>query len=258
MGVLVVIEVSRVSKTYHSKKVLDDVSLKIKEGDYFAFLGENGSGKSTLIAILLGLVPPDRGAAIQLFGEPAGNDRGRILRKKIGVVGEAAQLNDDRSVWTYLEFYALLYGLENRHETIALRLDDVGLFEAREKKIKTLSRGMKQRLALARALLHNPALLILDEPVNGLDPRGIHNIRQLLERENQKGTTIFLCSHLLSEVEKSCTQAGIIHKGRIQICGPMSKVADGNLEAAYLRYTSETIPENDTVWKTGIREIHEK
>jgi ABC-2 type transport system ATP-binding protein len=236
----VVIEVSRVSKTYHSKKVLDDVSLKIEEGDYFAFLGENGSGKSTLIAILLGLVPPDKGANIRLVGESVEGEEGRVLRQKIGVVGEAAQLNDDRPVWTYLEFYALLYGLENRHETIASRLQDVGLFEVREKKIKTLSRGMKQRLALTRALLHNPDLLILDEPVNGLDPRGIHDIRQLLERENQNGKTIFLCSHLLSEVEKSCTKAGIIHKGKMQIYGPMADVSGGDLEAAYLRYTGET------------------
>jgi ABC-type multidrug transport system ATPase subunit len=239
MGRPVVIEISRVSKMYRSVKVLDDVSFEVEKGDYFAFLGENGSGKSTLIAILLGLVPPDKGANIRVFGESVEGERGRALRRKIGVVGEATHFEDERPVWTYLEFYALLYGLENRHEIIASRLKDVGLFEVREKKIKTLSRGMKQRLALARALLHNPDLLILDEPVNGLDPRGIHDIRQLLEREKQNGKTIFLCSHLLSEVEKSCTRAGIIHKGKMQICGTMFEVSGGDLEAAYLRYTGE-------------------
>jgi ABC-2 type transport system ATP-binding protein len=240
MGAPMVIEISRVCKTYRSVKVLDDVSLKVEEGDYFAFLGENGSGKSTLIAILLGLVPPDKGAAIRLFGESVEGEGGRALRRRIGVVGEAAHFNDERPVWAYLEFYALLYGLENRHETIASRLQDLGLFEVREKKIKALSRGMKQRLALTRALLHNPDLLILDEPVNGLDPRGIHDIRRLLEKENKNGKTIFLCSHLLSEVEKSCTSAGIIHKGKIQIYGTMPEVSGGDLEAAYLRYTGET------------------
>ncbi|GHV40099.1 ABC transporter [Spirochaetia bacterium] len=234
-----VVKVLHASKFYRSVRVLDDVSLELKEGDYFGFLGENGSGKSTLVAILLGLIPPDKGTSVELFGAPVTGNRGRILRRRIGVVGEASQLNDDRSVWSYMDFFARLYDLKNRAESVAARLEDVGLFEAREKKIRTLSRGMKQRLALGRALLHDPELLILDEPINGLDPKGIHDIRELLERENRRGKTIFLCSHLLSEVERSCTRIAIIHKGKLLICGNTADVAEGDLERAYLRFTVE-------------------
>jgi ABC-2 type transport system ATP-binding protein len=240
----VIIRVGQVNKSYRKVKVLDDVSLRINQGDYFAFLGENGSGKSTFIGILLSIIQPDTGASIELFGtQISGKDRhspdSRKLRQRIGVVGEAAMLNDDRVVWAYLDFFARLYGLAKREEVIAARLNDIGLYEARGKKIRNLSRGMKQRLSLARALLHDPELLILDEPINGLDPKGIHEIRELLEKEHQKGKTIFLSSHLLSEVERSCTRVGIIHKGKITACGTMEDVAEGDLEAAYLRYTSE-------------------
>lgn len=245
----VVIKAAHVSKTYNSSRVLDDVSLEIKKGDYFAFLGENGSGKSTFIGILLGLVPPDSSAgssdlSVELFGMPLlardrasrGNWR---IRQKIGVVGEAALLNDDRTIWAYLDFFARLYDMGNREEIITAKLTDVDLYEARGKKIRALSRGMKQRLSLARALLHDPELLILDEPINGLDPKGIHDIRELLERENRRGKTILLSSHLLSEVEKSCSRVGIIHKGRLIVTGGMEEISGGDLEAAYLRCTSE-------------------
>ena len=231
----VIIRAAQVSKSYRKVKVLDGVSLEINRGDYFAFLGENGSGKSTFIGILLGIISPDKGASVELFGGPV---VGSInFRQRIGVVGEAALLNDERCVWAYLDFFARLYGLDNREEIISARLNDVDLFEARRKKIRTLSRGMKQRLSLCRALLHDPELLILDEPINGLDPKGIHEIRQLLEKENQKGKTIFLSSHLLSEVEKSCTRVGIVHKGKIMALGTMEDVAKGDLENAYLSCT---------------------
>jgi ABC-type multidrug transport system ATPase subunit len=233
----VIIRASQVSKTYRSARVLDRISLNIGKGDYFAFLGENGSGKSTFINILLGLVDADRGSRVEFFGSTLSTSP--LLRRRIGVVGEGAQLNDDRTVWAYLEFFARLYGLEKNGHPIAARLMDVGLFDARRKKIRTLSRGMKQRLALGRALLHDPELLILDEPTNGLDPKGIHDIRGLLEREHTRGKTILLCSHLLSEVEKSCTQVAIIHKGELRVCGSMADVAAGDLESAYLRYTIE-------------------
>jgi len=246
-----IIRAAHVSKTYHSARVLDDVSIEIKKGDYFALLGENGSGKSTFIGILLELIPPDSGALIDLFGEPllapgrhgifsSGNSSGNWrIRQKIGVVGEAALLNDERTIWAYLDFFARLYDIKNRKETIAARLEDVGLYEARGKKIRTLSRGMKQRLSLSRSLLHDPELLVLDEPINGLDPKGIHDIRELLENECVRGKTILLSSHLLSEVERSCSRVGIIHKGRLMAYGSMTEIAAGDLETTYLKFTSE-------------------
>jgi len=250
---MVIVRAYHVSKTYNSVRVLDDVCLEIKKGDYFALLGENGSGKSTLIGILLNLISPDIGTSIDLFGVPliGLNRRSFPLRgdwmfhQRIGVVGEAALLNDDRTIWAYLDFFARFYDIKNRKEIIAARLEDVGLYEARGKRIRTLSRGMKQRLSLSRALLHDPELLILDEPINGLDPKGIHDIRELMEREHARGKTILFSSHLLSEVERSCSQVGIIHKGRLMICGSMAEVAAGDLEAAYLRYTSEPRETNE-------------
>jgi len=237
----VIIRAAHVSKSYRQVRVLDDVCIEIKKGDYFALLGENGSGKSTFIGILLDLITPDSGSAIELFGEAlagysSGSSRGNWrMRQKIGVVGEAALLNDERSIWAYLDFFARLYNIKNRKETIAARLEDVELYEARGKKIRTLSRGMKQRLSLSRALLHDPELLVLDEPINGLDPKGIHDIRELLERECCRGKTILLSSHLLSEVERSCSRIGIIHKGKLLVSGSMGDIAAGDLETTYLR-----------------------
>jgi ABC-2 type transport system ATP-binding protein len=234
-----VIEVANLSKTYRSNKVLDAFSVTIPQGDYFGLLGENGSGKSTLVAVLLGLTRADPGSLVKLFGRDVALFQNEQLRMKVGVVGEAAQINDDRTVWEYLDFFSRLYGLPDRFERIAKRLDQVGLADSREKKLRTLSRGMKQRLALARALLHDPELLILDEPINGLDPKGVHDVRELLEAQHREGTTIFICSHLLSEIEKSCSRVAVIHKGRLLACGNTAAIAQGNLEDAYLRIVAD-------------------
>jgi ABC-2 type transport system ATP-binding protein len=134
-------------------------------------------------------------------------------------------------------FFAQLYGLERAAGRVWERLDHVGLADAGRKRVSAFSRGMKQRLALARATLHEPELLILDEPTSGLDPLGVHEVRELLQRLNRSGVTVFLCSHLLSEVEKSCGRVAVIAQGRLQAVGATEEVARGDLEASFLRLT---------------------
>ncbi len=233
-----VIDIERVSKSFGSFKAVDGVSLSVERGEFFGLLGPNGAGKSTLILMMLGLLEPDAAGSIRLFGERVTPGSARALRSRVGVVGEAPQLRDERTAAEYLLFFARLYGLEDAASRALARLDDVGLAEAAGKRIRTFSHGMKQRLSLARALLHEPELLILDEPTSGLDPRGVHEVRELLQERRGGGTAVFLCSQLLSEVEKSCTRVAIIQRGRIRALGKTEEVAQGDLEASFLRLTS--------------------
>lgn len=233
-----IIEVDGLSKTYREVNAISDLSLSVEKGDVFGMLGQNGAGKSTLVAALLGLIRPDSGSQVKLFGEEVTAGRSRGLRSRVGVVGEAPQLQDDRTALDYLMFFARLYRVESPEEKVVRRLRQVGLFDAAARRVRSMSRGMKQRLSLARALLHDPELLILDEPVNGLDPQGIRDVRELLASENQAGKTIFMCSHLLSEVEKSCNRIAIIHRGSLLVSGETPEIAQGDLEEAFVRMTS--------------------
>jgi ABC-2 type transport system ATP-binding protein len=234
-----IIEFDEVSRSFGAEKAVDKLTLAVQAGDFFGLLGRNGSGKSTLIAMLLGLFAPDAGGTIRLFGETVNRSSIIGLRGRVGVVGEAPQLRDDRTAWEYLDFFARLYGLAGRREKVRARMEQVGLANAGSKRIRTFSRGMKQRLSLARALLHDPELLVLDEPINGLDPQGIREVRELLQRENRNGRTVFLCSHLLSEVEKSCNRVAVIHRGRLRACGPLAELAAGDLERRFFSLTAE-------------------
>ena len=232
-----ILELAEVRKSFGRAKAVDGVTLSVEAGEFFGLLGPNGAGKSTLIAMALGLLAPDRGGGIRLFGQAVAAGRAEGLRARVGVVGEAPQLRDHRSAAEYLLFFARLYGLADQIARVWERLDEVGLADAGGKRISAFSRGMKQRLALARALLHEPELLILDEPTSGLDPQGVHDVRELLQRRNRRGTTVFLCSHLLSEVEKSCGRIAVIAQGRLRALGRTEEIAEGDLEASFLRLT---------------------
>ncbi|MQY58706.1 MAG: ATP-binding cassette domain-containing protein [Clostridia bacterium] len=137
------------------------------------------------------------------------------IKKKMGVVSEKQYLYKEMTAGEYLNFFADLYGVKNRKKKIDQLLEAVNLLEVRNRKLGAFSRGMQQKLGFARALLHDPQLLLLDEPVSGLDPTGIKQIRDLIEQQNKKGRTIFISSHLLSEVERLCGKVGIINKGRL-------------------------------------------
>ncbi len=198
-----------------SSPAVADLDLEVSRGELFGFLGPNGAGKTTTIRILMTLLRPTRGRAWvdghDVLKEPLD------AMRRVGFMPENPGFYGNLTGGQHLSYYASLYGMEkaNRDGKIEDLLDRVRLTEAGNKKVKAYSLGMKRRLALAGALLPDPELLILDEPSLGLDPRGIAFVRTLLTELHKEGRTVFLSSHMLSEVEKICTQVGLLHHGRL-------------------------------------------
>ncbi|MGC8778279.1 MAG: ABC transporter ATP-binding protein [Candidatus Caldatribacteriaceae bacterium] len=207
------IQTMGLTKEFNGFRAVDNLSLKVEKGDIYGFLGPNGAGKSTTIMMLLGLIPPTSGK-IYLLGEEL-NPRNVAIKRRIGVVSENQYFYKEMTAQEYLRFFGELYQVPNAEKRIDSLLEAVGLANDRNKKIGAYSKGMQQKLAFARALLHDPELLILDEPVANLDPNSIKQIRDLIEEENRLGRTIFVSSHLLSEVEKLCKKVAIINRGRL-------------------------------------------
>jgi ABC-2 type transport system ATP-binding protein len=208
-----VLTTSQLSKKYQKNMALDKVSVKIKKGSIYGFIGQNGAGKSTLIRVITGLAYPTSGR-FELFGES--NERDIIeARKRIGTIIEGPALYPQMTAKENLEAHRLLKGIPGK-ECIDKTLKLVGLENTGKKKAKNFSLGMKQRLGLAIALLGDPEFLILDEPINGLDPMGVVEIRELLKKLNREyGITILISSHILSELHLLATHYGIIHKGEL-------------------------------------------
>lgn len=204
------------------KKVLENISIHVPKGSIYGFLGPNGAGKSTTMRLLTGIIP-EQGNAIKLFNQPL-QEQLPMVFAKIGSLVESPALYLHLSGIDNLKYIAKLRNIpeEKIHETLEL----VDLSRDGKRKAKQYSLGMKQRLAIAMALLSEPELLLLDEPVNGLDPNGIIDIRKLLIKLNkEKGVTIFVSSHLLSEIEKMCTHVGIINKGKLRFEGTMQELS---------------------------------
>lgn len=208
-----VLTTSQLSKKYQKNMALDKVSVKIKKGSIYGFIGQNGAGKSTLIRVITGLAYPTAGT-FELFGK---NNEPDIIeaRKRIGTIIEGPALYPQMTAKENLEAHRLLKGIPGK-ECIDKTLKLVGLQDTGKKKAKNFSLGMKQRLGLAIALLGDPEFLILDEPINGLDPMGVVEIRELLKKLNREyGITILISSHILSELHLLATHYGIIHKGEL-------------------------------------------
>ena len=204
------------------RKVLDDVSLNIPKGSIYGFLGPNGAGKSTTMRLLTGILA-EQDEAISIFGKPLKTQLPQVF-ENIGSLVESPALYLHLSGYNNLRYIAKL---RNVPETrIAEVLELVDLTRDAKRKAKQYSLGMKQRLAIAMALLSEPELLLLDEPVNGLDPNGIQDIRKLLVKLNrEKGVTIFVSSHLLAEIEKMCTHVGIISNGKLRFEGTIEDLS---------------------------------
>src|SRR5512147_2873015 len=205
---------------YFSKeaKTLDNVNLDVPEGSIFGFLGPNGAGKTTTLRLLLGLLRNQQGT-IEIFGQQFASHRIEIL-KKLGSLIEQPSLYGHLTAKENLEIYRRIYRCDKKRIDEVLKV--VGLDYTGKKKAKQFSLGMKQRLSVAVALLHQPQLLILDEPTNGLDPNGIIEVRELLKKLNKEhGTTVLVSSHILNEVERMATHVGIIHKGKILFQGTL-------------------------------------
>lgn len=210
------------TKEFNGFKAVDNLNLRVEKGDIYGFLGPNGAGKSTTIMMLLGLIPPTRGK-IHLLGEEL-NPRNVALKKKIGVVSENQYFYKEMTAQEYLSFFGELYQVPNKEKRIYGLLEAVGLQGDRNKKIGSYSKGMQQKLAFARALLHDPELLILDEPVANLDPTSIKQLRDLIEEENRAGRTVFVSSHFLSEVERLCKKVAIINQGKLLVEDTMENI----------------------------------
>ena len=202
------------TKSYKNKTVVDGVSLHVKRGEIYGCVGPNGAGKSTIMKMLLNLIPADSGE-IYLFGEKL-TDRSYECLKRMGSIIENPYFYDRMSARQNLEMYCDYMGYHNR-ERIGEVLEEVSLHHAENKPVSQYSLGMKQRLAIARAILTKPELLILDEPINALDPEGIREMRRLFQRlSREQGVTIFISSHILSEVEQIADSIGILSGGKLQ------------------------------------------
>jgi ABC-2 type transport system ATP-binding protein len=216
------ITLSSVTKTFGSYIAVNDVSFTVGQGEYLALLGPNGAGKTTIVRMLLGFSHPTKGV-ISICGRPAETAESR---KTVGYLAENPRIPSGLSGREFLLRHAALIGL-GRAETdkeIDRTLELVAMKGKEKKPASTYSRGMMQRFGLASAMLGNPNVLILDEPVSGLDPIGIRTIRRVLEQLKENNATLILNSHLLSEVEKTCDAVGIIHKGRMIAYGPIASI----------------------------------
>jgi ABC-type multidrug transport system ATPase subunit len=213
-----VLEVHGLTKRYGKKLAVEDLTFSVQQGQIFGFLGPNGSGKTTTLGMIFGVIHPT-GGDLSLFGR---TNRQALADRRLGGTLEQPNL------------YPFLTGQENLHVVAAIKglgdeciepaLREVNLFEAASREAKTYSLGMKQRLALAAAMLGDPEFLILDEPTNGLDPEGMREIRELILRLARSGRTILISTHLLDEVEKMCTHVAIINHGRLQRIGAVAEL----------------------------------
>src|SRR5713226_2449371 len=217
-----IVEVDRLSKSFGHVRALNGISLSVAEGEVFGFLGPNGAGKTTTIRILLGLQRADSGTA-KVGGFDCWTAHAKAARL-LGATLEQPALYGFLSGRDNLRLFARLLGPVDEKQVSEL-LDLVGMKERGDDKVKRYSMGMRQRLALAQAMLGNPRLLILDEPTNGLDPNGIHGLRILLRKlATEQGMTIFFSSHLLAEVEELCDRVVVLHRGEVKAAGPLSEL----------------------------------
>jgi ABC-2 type transport system ATP-binding protein len=206
-----VIRTNDLTKVYDGRPVVNKVNLVVRPGEIYGFLGPNGAGKTTTIRMILGLLQPTSGT-VELFGHDVRHS-GSELRGRLGVAGEQPFLYDDMTALEYLTFFARLYGVKDGPRRVTTLLERLDLAPFGHLLAREFSQGMQKKLTLARALLHDPEVLILDEPVSGLDPYGIVQVRELLGEKRQAGQAILISSHILSEVERTADRVGIIHRG---------------------------------------------
>ena len=247
-----IISVRHLSKKFGSFQAIHDVSFSVYKGDVFGFLGPNGAGKSTSIRCLNSLIKPDSGT-IEIFGESITTHRESILGR-VGSIIEKPDFYKYLSAHRNLEIFSRISGKPSSKQEIYKMLDFVGLGGRERDKFAGFSHGMKQRLGIAQTLLHNPDLIILDEPTTGLDPQGIIDIRNLILRlKNEQNKTVLLSSHNLAEIELICNRMVIINKGRSMVEGKVSELMNGEnlilrLEASPLSQAKKVL----LTWKPEI------
>jgi len=217
-------ETRGLTKRYGTLTALDTLDLRLEKGDVFGFIGPNGAGKSTTMKILAGLLQPTYGSA-QILGKDVLSN-GDFVRRRVGYMPDFFGVYEDLTVTEYLEFFASAYGIGRRERKKIVNdvLELTDLNYKRDALVDSLSRGMQQRLGLARVLVHDPPILLLDEPASGLDPRARIEIRELLKELQRLGKTIMISSHILSELGEFCNKLGIIERGKLVIHGTIEEL----------------------------------
>lgn len=254
-----VIKVKALSKKFGALKAVDQLSFEVEAGQVYGFLGQNGSGKSTTIRMLLSLIHPSEGQ-IEIFGQSLTANRSAIL-EQVGAVIERPDLYPYLTAQEHLTLFAKLRKQPVTAAKIEATLVQVGLLARAHDKVQTYSLGMKQRLGIGIALLHDPALIILDEPTNGLDPQGIADIRALIKSlSKDQGKTILVSSHLLSEIEQIATHILIIHQGKKMAEGPTESLLDPNKTVVQIKTLDDQDAKQklmDSIYRTNVLDRQE-
>ena len=218
------IKTEHLCKEYQDKVVLDDVNMELESGDICGLIGANGSGKTTLLRILATLIKPTSGV-VMINGYDAVSSADKV-KSFIGYVPEIVSGYEDLKVWEYLDFFATAYRIPRNHRTALITdvLELTDMTAHREMHIQHLSRGLKQRLCLAKTLLHDPSILLLDEPATGIDARGRVELRELLKELGAMGKTVVIASNILSDLDEICNKVGFLHNGRLIAFGEIESV----------------------------------
>lgn len=218
------VSTSGLSKSYGDAVVLHPLSLDVPKGEVFGFLGHNGAGKTTTIRLLTTLLAPSSGTA-RVAGHDVASDPLKV-RAAIGYLPENVRLYDRFTTRENLIFFARLSGVANPADVVRETLDFLDIAPLADRRVGTFSKGMRQRVGLAQAILHQPEVVFLDEPTSGLDPMGVRQLREIIEKLHARGMTIFMNTHLLSEVARSCTSIGVLAHGKLVFHDSMQAVAD--------------------------------
>ena len=239
------IELQNVTKTYakNNKKAVDNLTLRVEGGELFGFIGPNGAGKTTSIKLMTGILAPEEGKII-MAGHDMASDRIEAQRL-IGYVPDGNDLYDRLTGMEYLNFMADVYQVEAAHRKAHIEkyLDIFELKDASNSQVRSYSKGMKQKLVVIGALIHNPPIWILDEPLGGLDPRAAHLLKEEMLRHCREGNTVFFSTHVLEVAEKLCTRIGVIDHGSLRALGTLEELRSGekgaSLEDLFLELTDD-------------------
>ena len=248
------IETRNIAKLFGKQRALDNVSLAINRGELVGFLGPNGAGKSTMMKIITGYLPADSGEVF-VNGKNISSDQ-LEYKRDIGYLPEHNPLYPDLYIKEYLEISGGFYGLKNMKKRIAEMVELTGLGDEQHKKIRSLSKGYRQRVGLAQALIHDPSILILDEPTTGLDPNQLEEIRNLI-RQISRDKTVILSSHIMQEVEAVCNRVIIINKGKIVADGGIAEIRNGSLQSSQVVVAEflQTIQKEKLLEIKGVRNV---